>query len=108
MVVSGRRSMLRLLCAVAVVIAWRGVACGVAWRGVAWRGVAWRGVWRGVAWRFGWIWPKRTLPNFTQNETEPEKDKRAPLMRFHIGFAVSKNPQGNEPSPITTIPFYVR
>jgi hypothetical protein len=38
-------------------VAWRGEACGVAWRGGVWRGVAWGG-WRGVAWRVacGVVW----------------------------------------------------
>ena len=40
--------------------------------------------------------PKRTLRFFSPERNQARKNKRAPLMRFHIGFVMGKKPQGNE------------
>ena len=55
--------------------------------------------------RVGWIWAKTDLADFYSKRIVHRKNKRAPLMRFHIGFAVSKNPQGNELPRLPQSPF---
>ena len=56
--------------------------------------------------RFSWrIWAKTDFADFYSKRNQARKNKRVPLMRFHIGFAVSKNPQGNELSRLPQSPF---
>ena len=55
--------------------------------------------------RLGWIWAKTDLAIFSPERNQARKNKRAPLMRFHIGFVVGKKPQGNELSRLPQSPF---
>ena len=47
-----------------------------------------------VSW--GRIWAKTDLAEFCPKRNQARKNKRVPLMRFHVGFVVGKIPQHNE------------
>ena len=72
--------------------------------------VAWRRApalepqsWRSVS-RVRPIWAKTDLAEFCSKRNQARKNKRVPLMRFHIGFVVSKIPQHNELSQLPQSP----
>ena len=50
------------------------------------------------------IWAKTDLAEFCSKRNQARKNKRVPLMRFHIGFVVSKIPQHNELSQLPQSP----
>ena len=53
---------------------------------------------------WGRIWAKTDLAEFCSKRNQARKNKRVPLMRFHIGFVVSKIPQHNELSQLPQSP----